>query len=68
MFISGEKIQIFGLFFTTILAWASFFGIIFFTNPRSAGILGVSVLYAGAIAGFAGLLIILWQVKKLKKK
>lgn len=68
MLTGGEKTQVFALFFTTILAWASFLSIIFFTNPQGAGIFGVYVIYASAVLGLTGLLTILWKIIKLKKK
>lgn len=68
MLISTRQAYLSVLVFSSILAWASFFGIIFFTNPQSAGILGVAVLYASAAVGLACLFVILWQIIKLKKK
>lgn len=68
MLIDQKQAYLAALVFSSVLAWASFFGIIFFTNPQSAGIFGVYVIYASAIIGVAGSLIILWQIIKLKKK
>lgn len=67
MFIDSGRAYLLALIFSSILAWASFFGVVFFTNPQSAGILGVAVLYASAAVGLACLPFILWQIMKLKK-
>jgi len=68
MFISGNKANLFALFFAAILAWASFFSIIFLTNPKSAGAFGVAVLYASFVLGLISLTLIAWQLRILKKK
>lgn len=66
MFVGNEKTQMFALFFATILAWSSFFSVIFFTNPQSAGKLGVIILYSSSILGLASLLMILCQIVKIR--
>ena len=68
MFISGNKANLFALFFAAILAWASFFSIIFLTNPENAGAFGVAVLYASFTLGLISLTLITWQLRILKKK
>ncbi|MEK7578865.1 MAG: hypothetical protein AAB789_01580 [Patescibacteria group bacterium] len=55
------------LIFANVLIWASFLSIIFFTNPKSAGGLGVAVLYASFIIGLMCLMFFLWQLIKRKK-
>lgn len=67
MLIDMARAHLLALIFSSVLAWASFFGIIFFTNPQSAGRLGIAVLYLSGALGLAGLFIILWQIIKLKK-
>jgi len=56
------------LIFANVLAWASFLSIIFFTNPKNAGMLGVIVLYASFAIGLICLTLFLWQLIILKKK
>ena len=67
MIIDSEHAYIIALIFGSVLAWFSFFSIIFFTNPQSAGILGVAVLYVSLAVGLAGFFIFLWQLLNLKK-
>ncbi|HAJ44593.1 hypothetical protein A3K33_02890 [Candidatus Azambacteria bacterium RIFOXYC1_FULL_41_20] len=57
-----------GLIIAIIFACASFFGIIFFTNPNSAGVLGVVVLVVSSIMGAVCIALLIWQLKILKKK
>ena len=68
MFISGDKTHLFALFFATVLAWASFFSIIFLTNPENAGAFGIGVLYISFILGLISLTLFVWQLRILKKK
>ncbi|MDO8676142.1 MAG: hypothetical protein Q7K16_00555 [Candidatus Azambacteria bacterium] len=67
MLIGIRQAYLLALIFSTILAWSSFFGIVFFTNPQSAGVFGVSILYISLVVGFLSLLLILWQLMKRKK-
>ncbi|OGD41958.1 hypothetical protein A2567_00065 [Candidatus Azambacteria bacterium RIFOXYD1_FULL_42_11] len=74
MLISTRQAYFLALIFSSVLAWFSFFSIIFFVSPQSAGALGVVVLYASAAAGLISLSIVLyqvvknsWQIIKLKK-
>ena len=60
--------RLIALIFANVLAWASFLSIIFFTNPKSAGRLGVVVLYASFMVGLICLILFLWQLIILKKK
>ena len=55
------------LIFANVLAWASFLSIIFFTNPKSAGMLGVVVLDASFVIGLICLVLFLWQLINWKK-
>ena len=66
MLIDTKQAYLAALIFSSILAWSSFFSIIFFTNPQSAGILGVAVLYIGLAVGLAGLFIILLSAIRWK--
>ena len=66
MLISEKQAYLAALIFSIILAWSSFFSIIFFTNPQSAGVLGVAILYIGLTVGLSGLFIILRQTIKWK--
>lgn len=50
-----------------VLAWVSFLSIIFFTNPKSAGRLGIVVLDASFAIGLICLILFLWQLIKWKK-
>lgn len=68
MLIDTGRAYFIAFIFSTILAWSSFFGVIFFTNPQSAGVLGIAILYISVAIGSIGLLIISWQIIKLKKK
>ena len=67
MLIDSGKAYIIALIFANILAWASFLSIIFFTNPQSAGVFGVIVLYISLVIGFLSLILILWQFLNRKK-
>lgn len=67
MLINGSRLSLAVLIFSSALAWVSFLGIIFFVNPKSAGILGVVVLYISLIVGFLSLILILWQLLNRKK-
>ena len=55
------------LIIASILAWSSFLSIIFFTNPQSAGVFGVIVLYISLVVGFLSFILILWQLLNRKK-
>ena len=68
MFEGKEKGRLAALIFATVLAWASFFSIIFLTNPENAGTFGVAVLYASFTLGLISLTLITWQLRILKKK
>ena len=68
MLISEKQAYLAVLIFSSILAWASFFSVIFLTNPSGAGVLGITILYASAAVGLASLSIILWQIIKQEKK
>ena len=63
----SRQVGLVALIFANILAWASFLSIIFFTNPQSAGRLGVIVLYASFIVGLICLMLFLWQFLNRKK-
>ena len=67
MLIGARHAYLIALIFSSVLAWVSFFGIIFFTNPAGAGALGIAILYASATVGLASLSIVLWQIIKMKK-
>ena len=64
----NRQARLIALIFANVLAWASFLSIIFFTNPKSAGRLGVVVLYASFTVGLICLILFLWQLIILKKK
>ena len=64
----GDKTYLFALIIASILAWASFLSIIFFTNPQSAGLFGVMVLYISFIVGLISVILSLWQLIILRKK
>jgi len=64
----SRQVCLVALIFANILVWASFLGIIFFTNPKSAGRLGVIVLYASLAIGLICLTLFLWQLIILRKK
>ena len=68
MLLDRRYVYLLALTFSNVLAWASFFSVIFFTNPQSSGIFGVSILYASATVGLASLSLILCQIKELKRK
>jgi len=68
MLMSMNRAYLAILIFSSILAWASFFSIIFFTNPQSAGILGVFIVYVSLTVGLAGLIVFLVHLVILKKK
>ncbi len=55
------------LILANVLAWVSFLSIIFFTNPKSAGMLGVVVLDASFVIGLICLVLFLWQLINWKK-
>lgn len=63
----SKQARLFALVFANVLAWASFLSIIFFANPKSAGRLGVVVLYISLVVGFLSLVLILWQLINWKK-
>jgi len=67
MILDRQRAYLLALIFSSVLAWASFFSVIFFTNPQSAGTLGVAVLYASATIGLASLALILRQVVKIRQ-
>lgn len=67
MLIDQKQAYLLALIFSSFLAWASFFGIIFFTNPQGAGALGIAVLYASAVMGIVSLSLILCQVVKIRQ-
>ena len=67
MLIDTGRAYLLALIFSSILAWTSFFGIIFFTNPADAGILGVTILYVGFSVGVGGFGLIIWQIINRKK-
>jgi len=64
----SKQARLFALVFANALAWASFLSIIFFTNPKSAGRLGVVVLDASFAIGLICLTLFLWQLIILRKK
>ena len=63
----SKRVRLFALILANVLVWASFLSIIFFTNPKSAGRLGVVVLYASFAIGLICLILFLWQLIILKK-
>ncbi|HAM95839.1 TPA: hypothetical protein DCP81_02755 [Candidatus Azambacteria bacterium] len=46
-------LHIFGFGTASILGWASFFGFIFFTEPRGIASVGFAILYAGFFIGLS---------------
>ena len=67
MKIGGEQAYFSALILANILAWASFLSIIFFTNPKSAGTLGVIILYVSFAAGLVGIGLLIWQAVKIRR-
>lgn len=67
MLIAADQAYLVALIFSSVLAWSSFFSIIFFTNPQGAGLFGVIILYVSFIIGLASLILILWQLINRKK-
>ena len=68
MLIDTTRAYLSALIFSSVLAWSSFFGVIFFTNPATAGVFGISILYASLALGLASLILFLWKLIDLKKK
>ena len=67
MKIDMTRAYLLALIFSSVLAWASFLGIIFFTNPADTGILGVIILYVGFSVGAGSFGLIIWQLLNRKK-
>ena len=67
MLINAKQAYLLALIFSSILAWASFLGIIFFINPADAGIFGAIVLYVSFSVGAGSFGIIIWQLINRKK-
>jgi hypothetical protein len=51
------------LVLANILAWVSFFSVLFFTNPGGAGFFGAMILCLSFVLGIASLFILIWQLK-----
>ena len=64
----SRLVRLVALIFANILACTSFLGIIFFTNPESAGKLGIVILYVSFAIGLICLIFFLWQLINWKKK
>jgi len=64
----SRQARFIALIFANVLVWASFLSIIFFTNPKNAGGLGLVVLYASFAIGLICLILFLWQFIILRKK
>ena len=64
----SRQVRFIALIFANVLVWASFLGILFFTNPKNAGRLGLVVLYASFAIGLICLILFLWQLIILRKK
>lgn len=64
MLIDQKQAYLAALIFSSVLAWASFFSIIFFVSPQSAGALGIVVLYSAFTIGFVSLALFMWQFNK----
>ena len=67
MLIDMGRAYLLALIFSSVLAWSSFFGTIFFVSPADAGALGIVILYASAAIGLVSLSIVLWQLINRKK-
>ena len=67
MLIDTGRAYLLALIFSSVLAWSSFFSIIFFTNPADVGVLGVIILYVGFSIGAGSFGLIIWQLINRKK-
>ena len=67
MLIDMGRAYLLALIFSSVLAWSSFLGIIFYTNPADAGIFGVIILYVGFSVGAGSFGLIIWQLLNRKK-
>lgn len=52
-------LHVFGFGIASILGWASFFGFIFFAEPRGLAPAGFAIFYAGFFLGLCGLFVFL---------
>ncbi len=66
--LSENRLYQAALIFTGILAWASFFGIGFFTNPAGAGTFGAVVLVLSFLLGLICFFAFIWPSIFRRKK
>ena len=55
--IRSLKVDVFTVWIVigTLMSWAAFWSLVFFSAPETVGLLGLAIFYAGLILGFSGI-------------